>query len=305
MMIVSRGFSMLPPVRRQALAAVGAALLSLSGCASLTLAPAYVASSENVYTLASRPASKIALGPFIQNGETLNKLTLRGSPYDSPYNGSYAEYLKAALRTELEAAGKLDETSTLVVSAELLENSLDAASSSENTARISAHVMVMREGYKAFDKVVSAESQWPSSSMDAVAISAARRNYPETVKKFLANLIENRDFQIAIMPLRLPPAAMKASATRVSPDDILPGNCAKPEYPRVALRYEQEGSVTVRLVLDTDGHVIDGMIERSSGFTALDDATMQAWFICRFKPAIRNGVPIKSTVRMKYIWRLE
>jgi hypothetical protein len=40
-------------------------------------------------------------GQFSENDESLNKITLRGGVMSSPFNKSYAQYLKKALEEEL------------------------------------------------------------------------------------------------------------------------------------------------------------------------------------------------------------
>lgn len=67
---------------------------------------------------------------------------------------------------------------------------------------------------------------------------------------------------------------------------------SKPVYPAAARRAEQEGVVTLLLYIDEEGQVQSAKIEKSSGFTLLDEAAykqaLKGW---RFKPAKKNGVP--------------
>lgn len=67
-----------------------------------------------------------------------------------------------------------------------------------------------------------------------------------------------------------------------------------PPYPREALAQQIEGTVTLRVLVDVDGKPLEVEIRRSSGNRRLDDAArrqiMRSW---RFKPAIRDGVPIQ------------
>ncbi|GAC1519706.1 MAG: energy transducer TonB [Collimonas sp.] len=83
------------------------------------------------------------------------------------------------------------------------------------------------------------------------------------------------------------------------------GNCEKPEYPRTSLRNEEQGSVNVKLTIGADGSVVDAAIEKSSGFKDLDKATLKAWSLCHFTPAMADGQPVQSTTRMQYVWKLE
>lgn len=179
------------PLRHLLWLAALAGSLTLTGCAST--APHYQATNDNVRALQAKSGGKIALGEFTAKEASLNQLSIRGGNYASPYAGSFAEYLKAALKSELESAGKLDSAAPVVITGELLSNSLDAAVGT-GTAHISARIVVMHGKDRLFDKVVSGDRTWESSFIGAVAIPAARQNYAETVKALLANLFSDRDF---------------------------------------------------------------------------------------------------------------
>jgi TonB family protein len=323
-------------MHRLAMAGMAAVLLALTGCAAV--APNYQPTNDNAHTLQAIPGGKAAVGQFTAKDKSLESLVIRAGTYSSPYNGSYAEYLKAALRAELEGAGKLDVASPVVISGQLLENSVDGALFDVGSAKVSARFVVMQGGAKTFDKVVVGASQWESSVIGAIAIPAARRNYVDTVRKLLSNLFADRDFQAAlrggssiisavtppvvasrrIVPAAATPnavpavasrgviaAAAPASVARDSQPSLVPGSCPGPEYPRSSMRNEEQGTVIAKLVVGSNGHVTDIAIEKSSGFTALDKATVQAWGICQFNPALRDGAPMQSETRMQYVWRLD
>ncbi len=71
----------------------------------------------------------------------------------------------------------------------------------------------------------------------------------------------------------------------------------RPIYPAVARRREQQGTVTVRVLVGADGSVERAEIADSSGFDALDDAALDTvrsrW---RFVPARRAGLAVESWV---------
>jgi periplasmic protein TonB len=70
-----------------------------------------------------------------------------------------------------------------------------------------------------------------------------------------------------------------------------------PAYPPVARRREQQGTVTVRVLVGADGSVERAEIADSSGFETLDDAALETvrsrW---RFVPARRGGIAVESWV---------
>ncbi|KQV85161.1 hypothetical protein ASD15_08590 [Massilia sp. Root351] len=82
-------------------------------------------------------------------------------------------------------------------------------------------------------------------------------------------------------------------------------NCAKPDYPKNALRNGDAGAVTLALLIGTDGRVADSKIEKSSGFRDLDRAAQVGLGLCRFKPGTIDGVPQQSWTRMQYVWNLD
>jgi protein TonB len=70
-----------------------------------------------------------------------------------------------------------------------------------------------------------------------------------------------------------------------------------PAYPAVARRREQEGTVTVKVLVGADGSVERAEIADSSGFDSLDDAALDTvrsrW---RFVPARHAGLAVESWV---------
>ena len=77
-----------------------------------------------------------------------------------------------------------------------------------------------------------------------------------------------------------------------------------PQYPHPARRGGVEGQSVVRALVDTDGRVTWVEILRSSGYSLLDDATLEAARKARFLPAIRDGRPVRVWVAMPYNFRL-
>jgi protein TonB len=87
---------------------------------------------------------------------------------------------------------------------------------------------------------------------------------------------------------------------------IQPGaQCAKPDYPSASRRMEEEGTVTLKFLIGVDGKVIQADIEKTSGFTRLDEAARNALSKCQFRPGTVDGKPEQSWASIKYTWRLE
>ncbi len=79
----------------------------------------------------------------------------------------------------------------------------------------------------------------------------------------------------------------------------------QPDYPSAERRLEREGSVSVRVLIGTDGRV--KQIERQSAtsddfFKATQRTALLQW---RFRPATRDGVPIERWKTLRVTFRLE
>lgn len=68
----------------------------------------------------------------------------------------------------------------------------------------------------------------------------------------------------------------------------------QPDYPVAKLRLEIEGSVTVRVLIGTDGRVRQVQVIRATDADfakATEKQALRAW---RFKPATRDGIPVED-----------
>jgi periplasmic protein TonB len=104
-----------------------------------------------------------------------------------------------------------------------------------------------------------------------------------------------------------PPPVVKAAGP--SSPVLSPGsgnNCASSYYPVIAVRLNQEGTVTVAIHVGADGSVTNVQVAESSGHDSLDEASIKCitarW---HFKPAMENGVPVEGTKQMKVVWKLQ
>jgi protein TonB len=81
--------------------------------------------------------------------------------------------------------------------------------------------------------------------------------------------------------------------------------CAKPDYPARAARNGETGTVSLALLVGTDGRVAGSRIQHSSGSRELDKAAVQALSMCKFKPATNGGVPEQAWAQIAYVWTLD
>jgi protein TonB len=79
---------------------------------------------------------------------------------------------------------------------------------------------------------------------------------------------------------------------------------AKPRYPAEEQRRGVQGSVTLRIAIDANGVPTDVGYASRSGNNALDRAALVAARDWRFKPAVRNGQAVASTVNVPVDFKL-
>ncbi len=78
-----------------------------------------------------------------------------------------------------------------------------------------------------------------------------------------------------------------------------------PDYPETARKEGFEGMVIIMVLLDETGHVIQATPVRSSGYTALDSAAIQAARKFEFTPAMKDGKPVKVKMTIPFNFRLK
>ena len=78
-----------------------------------------------------------------------------------------------------------------------------------------------------------------------------------------------------------------------------------PVYPPSAIRQELEGTVRVRILVDERGRARDVQVSKSSGYTQLDDAAVDAVRRWQFSPATENSRVISAWTEVSVIFRLD
>jgi TonB family protein len=137
-----------------------------------------------------------------------------------------------------------------------------------------------------------AELQWVErlAARPAVAPPDRERNQPNTpsIKPPPPVAVERQ----ATAP---PVPRQPGTADRPLPELI---HSSPPNYPQSAIQRRWEGTVLLRVHITTEGRVGDVDIVRSSGHDVLDGEAVRAVRSWRFVPAIRDGRPIASAVRL-------
>ena len=171
-----------------------AILVSLvAGCVSMP-AQKYQPGIASTQELMKTGRSKMAVDRFdASKGVDNSSLDIRGSQLTGAGDGSFSTYLHDALQSELEAAGRYDPAATARLSGTLTVNDLESGVS-VGKARVGARFVLTRQHAIVFDKVLTADHQWDSSFVGAIAIPAAMQNYTTAVQKLAEALFSDPDF---------------------------------------------------------------------------------------------------------------
>ena len=101
----------------------------------------------------------------------------------------------------------------------------------------------------------------------------------------------------AAAPATAPAASNPRQNTTPSPAVVLPSTDAEylnnptPPYPRISRRMGEQGTVVIRVFINTEGRAEKAEIRTSSGYTRLDDVALDTVKRWRFVPGKRAGVP--------------
>lgn len=110
--------------------------------------------------------------------------------------------------------------------------------------------------------------------------------------------------QTTVLPTTTPSTSTNSGAMRSAVLADASG-CVKPDYPARAARNGDTGTVTLALLVGTNGRVTDARVQKTSGSRDLDRAAVNALSLCQFKPAMNNGVPESGWAQIAYVWSLE
>jgi periplasmic protein TonB len=99
-----------------------------------------------------------------------------------------------------------------------------------------------------------------------------------------------------------PPAPPKVTQPSTDADYL---NNARPQYPPMSKRLNEQGKVVVRALIGTDGTASQASIKSSSGFDRLDQAALATVLKWRYVPGKRGGVPEAMWFDVPVNWVLQ
>ncbi|HTE41346.1 MAG TPA: TonB family protein [Steroidobacteraceae bacterium] len=101
-----------------------------------------------------------------------------------------------------------------------------------------------------------------------------------------------------------PPAEVPQQTVSVS-EKVKVLNAPEPPYPNASILKQEEGTVFVRITVSNAGRVSAAAVEKSSGFTALDEAALKAIRTWRFSAAKSSGSAVESSVVVPVVYQLK
>ena len=107
-------------------------------------------------------------------------------------------------------------------------------------------------------------------------------------------------------------AALALSACRATPKECTPKDIRPPkelhrpslQYPPASQNNGNEGTVTLRFLVQPDGSVSDIQIARSSRYRRLDAAAQRNLRQAKFQPATCHGKPIAMRIHYSFTFEL-
>lgn len=110
----------------------------------------------------------------------------------------------------------------------------------------------------------------------------------------------------AYAPSAATPAAHETMAL-AAPKHVEHADCrvVKPAYPELSKRRGETGTASVRFVIGMSGSVESVTLARSSGFTRLDDAAIEALRESTCQPYVENGSAIRVSVVQAFMFGLD
>ncbi|MBI3675317.1 MAG: hypothetical protein HY243_01700 [Proteobacteria bacterium] len=174
---------------------------AVASCAMAPL-PAPQASIDNLQTIRAAGIAPVKLGDFTLapglSDATDKSIAIRAMTVAAP-GGSFTGYLRDTLRVELQAGGKLDPNSTIVVSGQLTRSVIDAGMSDPH-AILGAIFVVTRDGNEVYRKPLEVRTRWTGDFLGGIAIPEADKQYTALYAKLVSAFLSDGDFKVAAQP---------------------------------------------------------------------------------------------------------
>lgn len=176
-----------------------AALALLVGCAELPM-HAPTPSFDVIEKAKASRTAPVALGQFKVdpgvNPEIDKGLSVRTNHLFSPYDHSFAQFLRQTALTDLQASGLYDANAPLTLSGYLTDSTLNVPTD-RGEASLGARFILTRGEQKVFEKKLKTEASWESTFLGITAIQDGINQYTNLYHKILGILLSDPDYQKA------------------------------------------------------------------------------------------------------------
>jgi hypothetical protein len=182
------------------LAAVLAGASLLAGCAIVPMGPP-APSMENILKARGAGLPPLALGTFAlapgKDPSLDHKISIRANTIHSPFQSSFAAYLKETLAADLRAAGLLDPQAPLVIAGQLTDSRIEVPIGSASAA-VAARFTVSRAGVEVYAKELRADASWAAEFNGFEAVPMAVNRYEQLYRQLAGKLLDDADFRAAL-----------------------------------------------------------------------------------------------------------
>lgn len=176
-----------------------AALLSLCGCLRSDVGDAGP-SFEAVMLIRAAAFRAASVGSFtsaLPGSAENRRINIRGSTMKAPGKGTFADYLRDSVMSELKASGKYAADASASITGRITEN--DAGENmSAGKAVLAAEMVVVRGGKPVFARTYRVTHQWKSAFMAVMAVPEAFNNYSALYPKLIAEAFGDPEFVAAL-----------------------------------------------------------------------------------------------------------
>lgn len=174
--------------------------LLAAGCAQIPLGEP-VATIDNIQRARAAKMQPVSVGAFVPAKELDPaddvSINIRTNDVFSPFDKSFAKYLRHTLISELKAAGVYAEDSNVLIEGELTRSKAEAPSD-RGSAELAARFRVLRDGAQVYAKELQVSHSWESSFVGVVAIPIAIGEYTTLYRKLVGKLLDDSEFRKAV-----------------------------------------------------------------------------------------------------------
>jgi len=201
--------------------------------------------------------------------------------------------------------GLLMRAAELIVPAEVLAQFVEPPAPMVQPTPIPPPRPAPAEPKKAVAKPIVSPQSPPLPQPQPLAIAAPAPDSPKTPTGAMTPPLQ-------LLPITAAPAVPSVAPAPPSPPTVqLPStdadylHNARPPYPPLSKRLNEQGKTTVRVLIGTDGAPQRAEIVHSSGFERLDQAAVSTVMRWRYVPGKRGGVAEAMWFNVPINWVLE